>query len=295
MEKINIENLANKYESVTDEQKLLAQVMADKEVWSQLLSIGVTMEIARNNLPVVIDFMHNFHECRGQGKTPLYQLSLIRVGNILQREYSLSPQEAKRQQRQQNVIFADYPEAWADLRLTGKPINYDVLANRGPLLGGLIKLISGDKHWLYVNGKPRKGKSFLCALAFNDLLERNMGRGAFIDTSRRFRELNDLFFVDRTAADNLFRSLAEVDYLILDGFGNEYISDFTRDTFMFPLLEERSRNNLVTIFTSNYALDELPMLYGQNSAVGKIKGRQIRDLITVHLESEYKLEGIETY
>ena len=84
---------------------------------------------------------------------------------------------------------------------------------------------------------------------------------------------------------------SNVPLLVLDGFGNEAISEFNRDNIIFPLLSNRSDNNLITLIGSDLSLDEVGQLYdvGKN---GNIRYKQLLSLIRSNSAGEFDITGI---
>ena len=89
--------------------------------------------------------------------------------------------------------------------------------------------------------------------------------------------------------------LSNVDFLILDDFGNEYKNEFSRDNITIPLLSNRSNKELFTIFTSQFSIDEVRQLYSIGKVGGAIRGRQIESLLKTMCEKEFDLTGASLY
>ena len=68
-----------------------------------------------------------------------------------------------------------------------------------------------------------------------------------------------------------------VEILLLDDIGAEYLTEWSRDEILEPILNYRMENNLATFFTSNYSIDELEKHFslGGNS----LRSRRILDRI----------------
>ena len=156
----------------------------------------------------------------------------------------------------------------------------------------LLKALEGDKAWIYLAGQPKVGKSFLVTAFINEALSKKLGSVAFINTTKRIREINDLNFTNKAEFDRRLAELQMVDILVLDGFGDEYINDFIRDTIILPLLNARDDHNLLTIFTSGNTLNQIGVLYSGKTKAGEIRAQQLTRLIKGKINQEFYLTGL---
>ena len=79
---------------------------------------------------------------------------------------------------------------------------------------------------------------------------------------------------------NLFDEIKDADLLVLDAFGDEYKSDFVRDTFVYPLLQERAYSNKITIINSNFTIKEIVSMYN----LAKASAPKVRQLESTLLD-----------
>ncbi|MCH3976179.1 MAG: hypothetical protein LKE36_01010 [Bacilli bacterium] len=300
MEKIDVSKFQNRdYQKAIEE--LLRKILSDRKVWTALQGVGVDEAIARANLGTILEFYDNFYACEKYNSDPgdddkrgPLQLNLRLEDGVLMREYAHCQADNAKIKRSRNVIYSDLPSEWSKYRLNGD-YTADITTKRGPLILEFLSNLKDPKHWIFISGDHNKGKSFLASIYFNEVISRNLGTAAFVDTPQAIKEVNDVYFNNRDEADKMLQKMADVDYLFLDGFGNEYISDFTRDNFILPLISERSKEKKITVFISNYHLDDIDVVYGLRSKAGQLKARQIKSIIKANITQEYYLDGIETY
>ncbi len=279
-------------------EDILRDIKNDKPVYNALKALGITREIARKNIIVVSDFQQSFHEvksclknkvCRAPGEH--LQLKLRLDGDVVVREFEPCPAAKAFEARKLNLWYDDFPSEWDNLRLSDTK-SITISNNNLTAVQALLKAINGDKSWIYLGGERRVGKSYLAVAFVNEYLAKELGSAAVINTSRRFKEINDLNFNDKEAFNNIISELSNVDLLVLDGFGDEYINDFIRDTIVLPILNERDSKNLLTIFTSRYTLNTVKDLYSGKSKVSSIRSEQLHELILSNINNEFYITGI---
>ena len=91
------------------------------------------------------------------------------------------------------------------------------------------------------------------------------------------RELKESLDTDYRDKYNLLKTIP---ILVLDDIGAEYLTSWTRDEVLEPLLHHRMNENLPTFFTSNLSLEELEKHFVlQNTSIDKINARRIIERI----------------
>ena len=178
----------------------------------------------------------------------------------------------------------DFPSSWLEYDFNNELLNNDYTKIRSNVLKNLLNALKNNNtKGLYLYGENNIGKSFILALFTIKFMELDKGTGAFYSSIDLFNDLGDLFFHDKEGFAIEMKALSDLDLLIIDGFGNEYISDFVRDSYLIPLLTERKNKGKRTYFTSNFTLDELLTMYCLNKA-NSPKVRQLEYLIKSLIE-----------
>lgn len=171
-----------------------------------------------------------------------------------------------------NYIVRQFPDKF--LNVTFKDVTKCDYNSRKELLLFLLALKTSilknksikKAKGLYLYGNKLIGKSIIIASFLNGLYEDKVGPIAYINTASYLKELNDLQFINKEEFEKKLNELFDVPILVLDDFGNEYKSDFVRDTILFPLINERCNNQLLTIFISNYSLEDIETMYSTSYA-----------------------------
>lgn len=143
-----------------------------------------------------------------------------------------------------------------------KELNNDFLLSRESVIKKLQSILVDDsKKGIFLTGNNGIGKTFIFALFAKSFLENKKGSVAFCSSGDIFKEMSDLNFSDKNALNSLLNDLINVDLLVLDGFGDEYKSDFVRDNYVYPLLSARLEKHKLTLFTSNFTIKEVVDMY----------------------------------
>lgn len=295
----NLKNLAALSGEVNTEQ-VIESLKADQGVWAALTRANIDETVIPKNIVATLDFKDSFLACRQclaleQCQSPFHHLSLELVNNagVLERVFHDCRLKKAALKSSLKFVNFDFPSTWHNVTLTQSENRIDINKTRLPFITAATELLKGNPRWIYLTGKQLLGKSYLAAALANEIFEFNP-KVMYINTNRRFKEINDLNFTNKEQFNRVIEELANVDFLILDDFGNEYKSDFVRDTILFPLLSARARNKKVTIFTSDFTIAQIGAMYATSSAA-KPRAEQLVDLLTTLTGGEIKLTGIAVY
>ncbi len=127
---------------------------------------------------------------------------------------------------------------------------------------------------LYIYGNFGSGKSYLTAALFNDLAEKNI-KSVIVHVPELIRSIKDSFDKDYSER---FEEVLTTPLLLLDDIGAEYLTSWSRDEVLEPILQFRMDNNLPTFFTSNYSIKEIENHFIINN--DKMKAKRILERIT---------------
>ncbi|HKM11202.1 MAG: ATP-binding protein [Bacilli bacterium] len=299
MERINVKKLP-KHNLSIDVEQLIKELQADQVIWQALERANIDETTIRHNIVAILDFQQSVQACRScKGlntcQSPFQHLELELVNNdgIIERIYRPCRLKVAEENSLKKQTIFDFPADWFSITLGSSGNQVDVNKNRLPFIQAALELLKGNKRWIYLFGKPLMGKSYLAAALANEIFAFNPSV-MFVDMNIRIRELSDLQFSNKDAFNASIERFINVDYLILDDFGNEYKNDFVRDTVLLPILNARARNQKVTIFTSDFSIEQIGTMYATNAA-SKPRAAQMVNLLRALTNGEIELKGIKTY
>ena len=118
--------------------------------------------------------------------------------------------------------------------------------------------VTGKGMYIYSDAKG-SGKTRMAASIANELMKNHNKKVKFATSSRIVQEIKNTFDKETrtTTQTELITALQTTEILIIDDFGIEKISGFVNETF-YNIINERYNGKRITIYTSNYALDNLP-------------------------------------
>ncbi len=189
--------------------------------------------------------------------------------------------------------MCDFPQEWLDYEMK----TMDQTANRKKVFRALADYM-GDRsdRWIYIGGAASSGRSFTAAILSIELAKREKGPIAFINSVNRFKELSDYSYSNKKAFDKTMDLYTSVPVLVIDDFGNEYKNDFVREGILLQILIKRSSKKLFTVFTSDYSMEEISILYKTsrtNSA--DITSRKIYEILQKECKEEFILSDLSIY
>lgn len=111
---------------------------------------------------------------------------------------------------------------------------------------------------LYLHGDVSSGKTTLLAGLMNTLAKKGKEIG-FVHFPTYLIDLKNSFATGNQ--EQSLDKLMKVDYLLLDGIGEENITAWSRDEVLLTILSYRSMNKLPTFFTSMYDYKHLDKVY----------------------------------
>ena len=137
---------------------------------------------------------------------------------------------------------------------------------------------------IYLYGNFGSGKSYLISALFNDLAKKDV-RSVIVHTPELIRSIKDSFDTDYSER---FEEVMHAPLLLLDDIGAEYLTAWSRDEVLEPILQYRMDEELPTFFTSNYSIKELEKHFIVND--DKMKARRIIERVK-QLSNEVELIG----
>jgi len=275
----------------------LKRVLNDKKLLSELEKRGILSELVDGNLGNILDFESThlecdaFHKIHGDKPCGTQIVEIFYDGSKVARQLGQCPHQLKVDQMRGRYIYSDFPANWINNRIS----NVDVQRNRAVFLTELLAIIKGEKNWLYGFGPSGRGKAFMVVSALNEIAIANpLATFAFVDFPNLVSENMVDYFANRASVDRVVSVLSGVDYLVLNHFGNEELSELVRSAITMPLLSSRDSQGKTTIILSNIGLDQLTELHrsGKNN---QVRAGQLIDIIRDNIKSPIQLVGAKIY
>ena len=108
---------------------------------------------------------------------------------------------------------------------------------------------------VYLWGKPGAGKSWLAAAMCNYYAQKEKSV-AFVNVPKLMADLK-LLFHEPDIMEAKLRSIRNTEVVVFDDIGGESVTAWSRDDILLPLMDARMEKRRLTIFTSNYSMEEL--------------------------------------
>ena len=261
--------------------------------------LKIPSEVIDDNIVKVYDFVQDINycsKCPGIKKcaksNPLLCTKIVYSNGQIDRNLVPCKELLKDIAFRKTFAVRDFDESWLDSNLR----EVDRSAGRNLALEKYRNFIKNkDNHWIYITGGKNSGRSYFAAALMVDAARRECGTICFLNSTLRLRELNDLGYGKaKEDFDRKVQFYSTVPILVLDDFGNEFKNDFIRDAILFPILSTRANKKLFTVFTSDFLIEEIQVLYA-NSKQGEIRSKQLASLIRSMSGEEINLGDISIY
>ena len=299
MEKLKITNIP----SYDADQKLLEEMkqayMSCKQAIKYCNELGIPEEKVFENIVKVYDFVRDINycsKCPGVKKcaktNPLLCTKIVYSHGEVDRQMVPCKELLRDITFKKQFIVRDFQEDWLDSSLR----SIDRTSGRNEAMVKYHDFIKNKQaHWIYLTGSKNSGRSYFAASLVVDAARKDRGPVCFINSTLRLREVNDLGYGKKKEEfDKKLDLYSNVPILVFDDFGNEFKNDFVRDAILFPILSTRASKRLLTIFTSDFSIDEVETLYSTSKA-GAIRAKQISRLIKSMSGEEINLGDIAIY
>ncbi len=248
---------------------------------SKFLSVLEERKICKN--------CSGLENCKKKIKGTMVELCFDNNGE-LDLKLAICPEQNKFLKIEDKFYYNDFPLSYLKYKLKDT-LNEDYKPMRKSLIEHLSKIIKGlDNKGVYLTGDRQVGKTFIMSVFSKVYAEQTNNKVAYLDSTNRIRDLNDLYFTNKENFSNLLNDLINLDLLVFDDFGNEYKNEIVRDVIIFPLINERMKKHKITCFISSYTLDEIEIMYALKERISP-KARQLKDIISLSTKSFY-LKGL---
>ncbi|MBQ7105706.1 MAG: primosomal protein DnaI [Bacilli bacterium] len=129
---------------------------------------------------------------------------------------------------------------------------------------------------IYLYGSFGTGKTYLISALLNELAKKGV-KSTVVHVPELIRGLKESFSSDYR---DRFATLKTTPILLLDDIGAEYLTAWSRDEVLEPLLHYRMNENLPTFFTSNLSLEQLEKHFVlTNTSIDMINAQRILERI----------------
>ena len=305
MEVTTVEKLKIKNINVSSDDNLIQQMKealyACPSALKFLREQGMSDEVMDKNITKIYDFVRDINYCRkcpgikNCKKDNAYVISKVTYSyGVVENQLIPCPEILKRVTFERQFLTKDFPDEWLDVVMS----DVDKSKEKTLAAANYMKYLRNeDYNWLYLTGGIGSGKSYLAAAMSIDLAKRGIkGKSpiCFINASKRFLELSDL---NKQKSDDFKKKLelySTVPVLVIDDFGHEFKNDFIRDAIVNEIITTRCNKKLFTIFTSNFSLDDIEVLYSTTNA-GAIMAKQIVKTIRAMCRNEINLGDLKLH
>lgn len=285
-----MEKISNVKTEYSKDQKrvdsLLQEILSDKELIDLLHKLDIKDEEIPSYLPLLAMYQDNKKEIEEDPNAFQMVLEISDSGKLTS-HYEETPKQKEARHLAENYYIRDFQDEWLNSSLQSFRTSREKELRKQ--IGASLK--DNFKNWFYVYGDLGTGKSYALAAFCNDLARKGK-KVCFMNATKRFDELKGLAIKSKEDFLKMMKTLYNLDYLVIDDFGNEYKSDYVRDQIIMPILAERTKNHKATLFASDFSIDEIEELYSQKYGT-KILAKKLVNLIRSNLRNEsaeYKLE-----
>ena len=281
MEKLKVNLKFDTNEEILDEMKKM--YLNCPQAVKYCKELGIPDEKIDDNIIKIYDFVSDLNYCKNcpgvkkcAKKNPLLCTKIVYTHGEVDRQLVPCKELLRNIAFQNQFTIRDFEESWLDSNLR----SIDRTSGREEALDKYREFVKDKKNnWIYLTGGKNSGRSYFAAALVSDAARRGRGPICFLNSTLRFRELVDLGYGKRKEDfDKRLELYSNVPILVLDDFGNEYKNDFVRDAILFPILSTRASKRLLTIFTSDFCLEDIEALYS-NTKPGAIRAKQVCKLI----------------
>lgn len=254
------------------ESKLPEQVVSD--------NLGLFLDLANENEPCLK--CKSLKSCPKNIKGQLARVTRLSAQNFCM-EYCACKYKKEYAKQEEYYIYHDFDDEFMTSSIEDVTLNN----YRKGIIRGISDVLEGKTKSLYLCGKMGLGKTYLYTVLCNEYINNNKEKVCFVNTRKIVEQLRGLVFnKENEAYEKIKKDLMNCSLLVLDDFGNEKITEWSKEDVLFDILDARFSKGLITLFASDFTLEELPELYGKD-----LKTKRLINLI-VNYTKEIELEGI---
>lgn len=287
--KNSLKTLRNISFSNEEKNEMISSIKKDPAI-SLVYEKGINDDLIEKYYDKINDFLLDYHYCKNcpgldkcEKDNPYIVTDVVLKNGFVDRKLSNCKKTLESFNNENRFLIRDFPKEWLNYSLR----NIDKTGRMN-----LLKRYTEVKKtggWLYIFGAIKTGRSFVSSILANDYASKYNYKIYYLDFPTRINELNN----NRNNQTSSIEKIKNIDVLVLDNFGDEYISNYIRDTLIMPILKYRSTNNLMTIFISDFSLSEIENNY--KTLIGEAKAKQMISLIKNMSKEEINLGTTSVY
>ena len=293
-----MERIAQNYH-FNEDKRLLAKMKEEffdcPAAVKYIRSLNIPDNVIEQEIVKIYDLVCDIKICRNcpgvdncSKDTPRLCTKIIYEDGVVSRVLVPCKEYLKLVKFKSQFVVRDFEEEWlfSTKKMDRTPKREEVVKKYANYLDG------NSKEWIYIIGESGTGRTYVAANIAIDLAKNEKGPIAFINAPIRFKELRNT--KDNEKFDEIIDKYSSIPVLIVDDFGNEYKNEFVRENILFPIINNRARKHLFTIFTSDFNINDITTMYVTNEA-SKPKVKQIKRILKNCCGKEINLGEMSIY
>ena len=277
-------------------QKELDGLKKDELVYPFIQNeLKITQKEANVYIAALLDYQEDVHycaNCPGLDKcnknNPHFTMTLRREFGVIARHYDPCVKMRSLSSFYERYIVCSFNPDWRDATLQDIATS---VSSRNTVIAQMSKIAAGllNDRWLYLTGSNGSGKSYMLA-CFANFITTNKGKGAFCDATQLIEELKGMSINDKDGFESRMKELREASILVLDDFGNEFKTEYSFTSILYPLLSYRAKEGKLTCFASDFKIDQIGAMY--QAKIGPERASQFKELLKYCCKKEYDVTGV---
>ena len=245
-------------------EKLVAQLLKDPYIIQFMKDYHVDEHFVQEHsgkLKDYCDVLQKCASCKGldfcrqpkRGQRLILHLDRFLMNELHDCAYHKKEIELKKHKQQ--FVEADMAESYFTVDLPSLHVEHESTNYKSVYTKATNLILGKSEKGIYFAGKPGAGKTYLAAGIANFYAKQGK-RIAFVNVPKLIAELK-MMFQDSDAMEQKLKRIQKADVLVLDDIGGESVTAWSRDDILLPLLDARMEKRRLTLFTSNYSMEEL--------------------------------------
>ncbi len=256
--------------------------------------LKITQKEANMYIAALLDYQEDVHYCancpgfdRCAKNNPHFTMTLRREDGVIARHYDPCKKMLSLSSFYERYSICSFSPDWRDATLQDIATS---VSSRNIVIGWMTKIATGvSDRWLYLTGSNGSGKTYMLA-CFANFITTNKGKGAFCDTTQLLEELKGLSINRKEEFEKRMKELRDASILVLDDFGNEFKTEYSFTSLLYPILAYRAKEGKLTCFASDFKIEQVASMY--QAKIGPERAAQFKDLLLYRCKKEYDVTGV---